>query len=124
MQIELAFCLPVCKSYDILCDPGVVYKGLGALKERHAYYACRPSVREQQISKRDKVRDLYGDKKRTEGGINTEYVRGPYELIVFQHVKKCVTFNVPQQKDSDPTYIQYIKHSRGTCNHESRLEAC
>lgn len=62
-------------------------KGFGAPKGRHANYACRPSVREQQISKRDTVRDLYGDKKRTKDGINNEYVRGLFELIVFQHVK-------------------------------------
>lgn len=62
-------------------------KGFGALKGRHANYACRPSVGEQQISKRDTVRDLYGDKKRTKGGINNEYVRGLYELIVFQHMR-------------------------------------
>lgn len=57
------------------------------MEGRHAYCACRPSPEEEQIRKRDTVRDLYGDKKRTKGGIINEYVRGPDDLIVFQHEK-------------------------------------
>lgn len=62
-------------------------KGFVALKERHAYYVCRPSARDQQISKRDTVRDLYGDKKRTKGGANNKCVIGRDNLIVFQNFK-------------------------------------
>lgn len=62
-------------------------KGFGALQGRHAYCACRPSLRGEQIRKRDTVRDLYGDKKRTRGGIINEYVRGLHDLIAFQHEK-------------------------------------
>lgn len=77
----------------------MVYKGDSSSASRRANCACRPFPEEEKIQWRDTVRDLYGDKKRTKGGIIAKYVRGLNDIIVFQHEKHFCHLQFPQLYD-------------------------